>query len=281
MAEEELPAVQVRLDFDRLREIARLGVRRATVFMGIGTNAARIEPPIRHALDDKAQLTVVPPAVSPEIQKMFVAEFESWVIANGFRDLVETFSVFLTGAYAAYDLFEKGKTTRDEHRRVVSRFERLGIEDQMRRLTELLALDGRFLAMFASLNQARNCLAHRQGVVGMADTPASGQPFDLVWRTRTMMLEDGRDVSALLREGEEVLVEGGQKISFVEVERTKRFRIGEVLRLSRHELSEICFGVTVATEYVTQGLVAFGKSKGLVIEQTPPPAPDQNQPVSG
>jgi hypothetical protein len=264
-----MAVVELRADFDQLREIVALGVRRASIFMGIGANAAGLDPPLSHVLDDKAQFVVVPQEVSAKVSSEFLREFENWVVANGLRDLVETFSIFLAETYAMHFLFEKGQVLAEDFERAKRRFEFKGVEQQLAAMNQLLALDGRFLSMYSSLNQARNCMAHRRGIVGLVDVPARNQPFVFTWRTRAMFLEDGRDVSVLLQCGEEVHVEAGQKIVNSEVERSKNFALGEPIRLSRHELNEICFGVTIAMENVRSGLIEFARSKGHKIIEKP------------
>lgn len=256
--------IAVSLNFDDIREIATRGVRRATVFMGIGTNAARNDPPISHVLDDKAQFVVVPPEISAESQRAFLSEFENWIIASGFRELIETFSVFLLELYMAHFLLERGRVDRKEYAMAKNKFERKNVWTQSSLLTNALGLDGRFSTMFESLNTARNCLAHRRGVVGPIDILGNDQTFNLRWRTRTVISEDGREISTLLNKGETPRIEKGKKIVFAEVERTKSFHIGESIGLNRHELNEICLGFTIATEVFIMPVINRAKAEGII-----------------
>jgi len=260
-----MKTLKVKVDFDELREIVALGVRRASIFMGIGTNAARIDPPISHVLNDQASLTFVDSNFTEENSREFVQEFECWIIANGFRELVETFSHFLSTVYGIYYFFEHTETTMGDINKANRQFEYKGIEDQMDILTGLLNLDGRFSPMFASLNQARNCMAHRRGVVGLKDISEPDQPFVLLWRTKTAVLEDEHGTDIFRNIGDGIRVEKGRRISIVEVERSKNFDMGEPIRLSRLDLSEICFGVTIAMEYVRTCLIEFGRCEGHTI----------------
>jgi hypothetical protein len=267
-----MAVITLKFDFDKLREIVALGVRRATVFMGIGSNAALVQPPISHVLSDRTQFHTVPVEVSEATQKEFLTEFEKWVIANGFRELAETFSIFLTSVYVGYVGFDRGKMDAKEFQKLGKAFSRYGLSDQFTELRPLLDIDARFEQMFASINQARNCLAHRRGIVGPPDVPAPGQPFVFHWHTMGMELEDGTDVSMLLNTGDPFHVEAEQKLVVGPVDRSKTFQLGDPIGFARYELNEICFGVTMAMEHIRSKLIDFARSKGFTVE-APQPAP--------
>jgi hypothetical protein len=262
-----MTTVNVTANYNATRQIALMGIRRASVFMGVGVNAAKIDPALSHALDDRTQFVVLPPSALEDDKRRIVTEFESWVIANGLRDMVEAFSLFLNEVFALQNLMEHSPIDGLAQSRAVSRFSRKGIEDQAEILTRRLGLDGRFAAMLGSLNRVRNILAHRMGHVGFEDVPTPDQPFSLIWRTRAMVFRsDGTDISLLLQADRTVKTERDEIIDLKEVERSKAFSLGEKVRITRHELNEICFGMTIATEAYLQGLIEFARSKGQVVE---------------
>lgn len=251
---------QINIDFAKLEGIVAISVRRASIFMGIAANAGRIDPPISHVLDDKAQFKFIADDAPLAARREMVDAFNTWVIANGLREMIESFSIFLGECFLIRHLIAEQEFPDAVAKK---RFERLGVEDQLASLSGDLPIDERFFTMFGSLNQARNCLAHRRGVIGVADVPTPGLPFVLRWRTRTITLEDGRDVAQLLVAGEEIKVEAGENIRSEEVERTKTYAIGEAIILSRHELSEICLGITIATAAIRLRLYEFAKERGV------------------
>lgn len=258
--------ITANIDFAKLQEIAALGIRRASIFMGIATNTARVDPPISHVLDDKTQFIVVPSEISEPSQRSLIEEFESWSIGNAFREIVETFSLFLSEAYGIIHIVDTNSVAGLE--RAKKRFSfKGGISDHLQIVCDMVGVENRFGPMFVAMNQARNCIAHRRSIVGVEDIPELDQPFNFCWRTRSFVLEDGRDVGLSLQRGEEVYVEKEQALLCVEVERSKLFAMGQQIRLSRHELSEICFVFTIATQMVGQGLVAYVRSKGIRVPE--------------
>lgn len=264
--------VNVKVNFDALSEIANLGVRRAAVFMGIGINASQMDPPIPHVLDGAMQFTVVPENLPVDQRKINAEEFARWVIANGFRELAETFSVFLNDVYYAGLVLEREKITVDEHQKALSKFSRQGVADQLMIASELLAIDVPFCATFETMNQARNCMAHRRGIVGQKDVDETGS-FTFKWRALALTLEDGKDLSLLLAAGAPVEIKGGQALSIRMVDREKKFALGEQILLSRHELQEFCLAVQIAAEVVMKGLADLAERKGKMPAKAEAEAP--------
>jgi hypothetical protein len=259
------------VDWNQLRELGNRGIRRASVFMGIGTNAARQVPRVSHVLEG-SPFVVVPSAVSEEVQSQFSDTFEQWVVSNGLREIVETLSSFLIEAFkGAYILNAGSSADALEFQKAVSKFDRVGVEKQLARISEMLALDGRFLPMFGSLNIARNCLSHRRGIIGREDEQAPGAGFVLTWRTRSLRREDGTDLTLAIKDGQAPRVEAGERLIFEEVERTRHLTIGQEIHLTQHELSEICLGSTIAIGCVVDGLINLVRSKGFTVNMTPEP----------
>ena len=187
--------ITVHIDFAKLQEIAALGIRRASIFMGIATNAARIDPPVSHVLDDKTQFIVVPSEISEASRKLLIEEFESWNIGNAFREIVETFSLFLSEAYGIIHIVDTNSLASLE--RAKKRFSfKGGVSDHLQIVCDMAGVENRFGPMFIAMNQARNCIAHRRGIVGIEDIQGPDEPFNFCWRTRSVVLEGGRDAGS-------------------------------------------------------------------------------------
>ncbi|MBM2713500.1 hypothetical protein JQK88_20210 [Mesorhizobium caraganae] len=212
----------------------------------------------------------MPQEVTVETSQAFVRDFESWTITNGFRDLVETFSVFLVAVFSIAYILERGTVLKEDHDKAIRKFDRGGVEAQLAALTKTLGLDGGFSQMFVSLNSARKCMAHRRGIVSLEDTGPLEESFVLRWRTRSLMLEDEGDATLAPYRDEPLYVEKGEAILYAEVERTTVFSLGEQIRLSRHDLSEICYGVMIATECVRERLINLGRKQGKIVDKSPP-----------
>ncbi|MES0051726.1 MULTISPECIES: hypothetical protein [unclassified Mesorhizobium] len=259
--------VNVKVNFDALSEVANLGVRRAAVFMGIGVNASQVDPPIPHVLEGGMQFTVIPDNLPIDQRKVNAEEFARWVVAGGFRELAETFSVFLHDVYYAGLVLDREKITVGEHQKALSKFSRQGVSDQLVIASDLLKIDAPFSPTFETMNQARNCMAHRRGIVGAKDVDET-ESFTLKWRALALTLEDGQDLSLLLAAGTPVEIKGGQALSVGMVDREKKFALGDQILLSRHDLQEFCLAVQIAAEVVMKGLADLAQKKGKMPPKT-------------
>lgn len=246
-----MTVVNLNVDFDKLREKSTIWIRRASVFLGLASNAASADPPISHVLDDRARNIFVPDNPSDEAKATFLEEFEIWAVANALRDLIEGHSSFLRSAhYIAEIVIANGieKSILDAR---CSAFERQNIIYQRRNLTKLLNIHDDFDAMFASFVMARNCLAHRNGVVSDKDKNTK-DGLEINWRFLGLKIPDknGEYRYLDLNEGEEYFVKSGTKVQFGPVVKSKTFALNEQIRLNRHDLVEMLLGFHIAAEVV-------------------------------
>lgn len=252
---------EVQVNWDELREISNVWIRRASVFMGIGANAARIQPPISHVLDDRAQFHFTTQTPTEKEAKLFVSEFDVWVVANGLRELVEGHSTFLDAVYGRVVLLKVGRIKFEELQKLERDFERKSVSEKRERVTEELGIDDPFADMFQSMNQCRNCLAHRNGVVGWKDVDANRQ-MDVRWRTLGFSV--GGERIDLNRGDREFHVKEGGELTGGPIDVSRTFALGEQIRLTRHDLGEICMGFHMAGETILSAMAALAATKGLL-----------------
>jgi len=91
------PFMTINIDLQKLEDLAHVGVRRATIFMGLGLNAAHKEdfndyelsklPVIPSQTDLPIEL--IPRGLPVERVQEFKKEFATWVTACGMRELLE------------------------------------------------------------------------------------------------------------------------------------------------------------------------------------------------
>src|SRR5438105_1920638 len=93
--------MEIEINYDRILETALQGVRRATVFLGLGFNAANDPQFKTYQLSKIATLTLVPDDVDPATLTHFKESFGHWIVGNGLRELMETFAIFLDQIYSA------------------------------------------------------------------------------------------------------------------------------------------------------------------------------------
>jgi hypothetical protein len=166
-------------------------------------------------------------------------EFQEWAARAVLRDLIESFSIFLT---EVYEIAELGSATMSPS---AVKFERLGIEEQADKIKLDFNIDGNWLFMFKGFNRARNCMAHRQGIVGAVDANA-GEDLVVSWLTQNGSVRDGLvtqfsrptgQFSELIRFQQT----GAQHTINIQVERTeKRIPIGSALVFEPLDILNIC-----------------------------------------
>lgn len=167
-------------------------------------------------------------------------EFQRWAAMSVLRDLVENFSTYLMEVY--------GSAARAHPERTFSltlaQFERKGIEEQLATLSKDFVVDAAWVSRLVGYNKARNCLAHRQGVVGSADT-TDGSYLVVRWLVSRVMLKSGPITPAVEVAGPMGSLVRAQHVqgeaARVEIrDKEKRTAIGSVLTFLPADILEIC-----------------------------------------
>jgi len=267
----EMP-VTWKVDFGDILEVLNSGVRRSDVFMGIGLNSATSDPSISHVLSTKgAGVQLVKTDLTDEEKKSVAHEFGKWIRANGFRELLETFSIYLLRLYdVIYNLHQAygdGSKIMD-----VRRFERLGICDQIDYLRKFISILDERVTILQSLNQARNCYAHRRGLVGDADLDADTGTFDVSWLR--LVYEVQEPDGTIIPEEEmfgRFLPKGGAVRIRVELTK-KSFAPGDELVLEKEDLKYICLCVHTIGHGLADETLKYALARGA--EAIPAPEPE-------
>ena len=256
--------INVKIDLPKLRAPVDVGLRRAAVFLGLTTNAVAADPPLSHVLNDSVHTKFVPDEVTPETAAQFREEFEYWVVGNVIRDLAESFSIFLTQCWPVIHLIDQKQIKLGEYVEVAAGFERKNLSDQYTIVGEVIDLNLEFAEMFESFRVARNSLAHRRGIVGKNDVNAADEHFRLVWHFMGMFLQrKNGDELAIEQEtiGKGIRTKKGGKIVIRLTRKEKSFKLGTQIRLSRHDLNQMCQGVHFAAEHVIRQIGRLVESK--------------------
>lgn len=259
--------MQLTIDFDKLKAVAEVGVRRASVFMGVGTNAAVVEPPISHVLSDKVQFLFVPPDPSDEVKRHYLEEFESWTIGNCLRDLADSFSMFLTEAFFIHRLLQTMTYSESEGLKAKRKFEKLNVGAQYAQLARNLQLNPDLGEMFETFRLARNCLSHRLGNVTSEDAPGGELRIRWCLVGASVVGDDGQSVlmdNATIGTDRSFVAQG-EPITLGMHWKERTFPVGNTIRLSRHDLSEMCMGVTLVAEHVVEKLIEHTRAKGVPV----------------
>jgi hypothetical protein len=180
------------------------------------------------------------------------SNFENWLFAKAISDLMRGVRSSLEQSHVALQLMSEtvkaaSNSTLDAvlapyyEKAAKMKFGQL-LEGVNSKLNEPLA----FVDAFESLQQARNCFEHRNGIVGAVDAPAGGVLVLRFPRAKTFYLKNGKEVE--LQSGH--VVDDGSGSSEVQIYfkldiRERRFGAGQRISLSAADFNEIAFACNV------------------------------------
>jgi len=260
---------QLTIDFDKLKDIALRGIRRTYIFLALGVNAARDERLKNYHLTNFSMFRFVPDNVDTQTLRGFKSAFEQWIISNGLRELVESFASFMDGVYRICLVIgtNNGKVSSNNVDTDRKQFEKKGIEAKMKLLRNKFSISTEKEKYFGSINQARNCITHRQGKVGPEDTKGQ-DTFRFIWLGLDCYAETPKGqrhslIPPFPKEG--VFLEEGANVKVQVIERETEYRIGEVIALSPNDLGEICLLFNLATNDIAKSALEYARKMGVKI----------------
>jgi hypothetical protein len=176
--------------------------------------------------------------------------YTNWLLAKGFQDLargmrrsLEEAAVYVAVVSAAKQgLFEGIKTYGDLQTKVQefrTGAEKSSFPDLMDRVNRRLSSPLNFENEFRSLQKVRNCLEHRAGVVGEADTDKqTGVLRLLLPRAKFFIKKDEQEIE--IKPG--LTVEADSNIYVKYIVDTREYALGERVTFKANEFHDICFG---------------------------------------
>lgn len=250
----------------KIKDIADKGVRRTSVFMGIGINSVLDKELMNYELTNITQIQLIPNDVSAETHKHFKDEFSLWIIGNGLRELIETFKIFLDDLHHNCLLmaFHRDKFSSEEAKSLDKKYPGEGFPDKLTHLKTRFNVSPKYPDYLKTINKARNCLTHRRGIVETVDCN-DGDVLKINWLGTDIFIEepngkktfiyDMPDDGLLLREG------GTVKLQFIE--RVKTITKGNIVRFTPRELAEICHYFLMESNSTISAAIDFTKSIGI------------------
>ena len=259
--------IQRTIDIDRVSAVALKGVRRASAFLGLGVNVSRDPEFSKYQLNDFISLRVIPDDLGgDEVAKMKDA-FEVWIIVNGLRELVETFALFLDRIHTSCLLMATSKQALDpdDANTFGPAFERKGIERKLATLRNRFDIGTDKETYLASINRARNCITHRNGIVGAEDV-GDDDVFRLKWWALDFYIEtpDGEKIHLKPPYPENgIYLEDGGTVMMKITDRAVEYSVGDYIRLSPSDLSEICLLFQLSTTEIVKSTIEYAKGIGI------------------
>jgi len=258
--------VNHRIDFSDIVDISRSGVRRAYVFMGLGVNASNLDELDSYDIENGTQFKILQENQFRAAIPQFKTEFKNWILLNTMRELVETFSRFLSSVYSNTSIVYSANQPEDvweKYKKKVQSFEMMGVENQLKTLRKDFLILTQKEKYFKSINQFRNCVTHRGGHVEKRDLN-KGRTFELLWWGIEMYAEDIEGNKMNLKHpipDEGILIEKESRLKYRFTELTRIYQKGDIVSLSPNEVSEICFLILVATDEIMKTFSELIKSK--------------------
>ncbi len=243
---------QYKIDVAKVSDVAHVGVRRAVLFMGLGLNAAHREDFNDYqlhkikAIPGQTGLPIdfFPRDLPPDRVSEFKAEFATWIVACGFRELQEHYALFLDHIHRhCLTIFQiRGKLGDLDPKKAQGEFNRrLGIPDKLDKLESRFSVAPTHADSIKQLYEARNCLTHDHSVIMPKRCDANGQ-FVLTWMAMDQIAigeKSGAERPVIDLIGNRT--DEPMTIALRVVRRERKFASGSKLTLSQQDLWEICF----------------------------------------
>lgn len=203
-------------------------------------------------------------------------EYTEWILANGFRDAIESTSMFLESAHRVLSFWalaakqQEGIEITGEHWNQVvitepQKFNRLGLPDKLSHIREKhqVPLEASLESQVLSINTARNCLVHRNGLVSERDINLNDS-LEVKWSRLQLVLqnEDGEKEVVL---GE--VVEKESKVMIRYIQESKLFSLGDSIKFSAKEFAEISGCLYFFGESLVIKMNEYGIQEGLLPEE--------------
>ena len=246
------------IDIDKIAQIALTGIRRAYVFMGLGLDAAS-DPRVTNVhLGQGTRIQIVPQEISGDVLADYKANFAGWITANGLREIVESFGLYLNRVYfACLHISTSGMAGKeDNNRKRFMRFEWFGEQKKLNRLSKEFGIASPLATHIQSLNTVRNCLTHRWGIVHETDCNEPGK-LVISWKRPEIVAqpESGEEIIFPPNIEEPIKFKGPGTIGVRFVEARKEFPVKSLVSLEPGDLEEICVMMVRATDEIRRSLI--------------------------
>jgi hypothetical protein len=261
--------MSVTINYDLVLDTALKGVRRAAVFMGLGLNAA-LDPNYKsYELIDIAALQLVPANADDTTITHYKENFALWITANGLRELIEAFSIFLDQVhYASQNIaVHKGQRTSDDATKSHKRFTEKGAREKLQILEADFGIVASHSDYISTIYLARNCLTHRLGRVDSRDCN-EGSELVVKWI--------GLDILTTTKSGETMimdlplkkplLLEAETTVSVRSTVHEQRYGLGTVIHIPPKHLAEICLFMTEEAKSVVRSALEYARRLGVEVQ---------------
>ena len=261
-----VPHATVRVDFGSLQNNVLHRIRQTMTRVTFGLAAAKALPDGQTKMPDVfVHMRFSEPLVASENVRQNLA---CWITATGLREGIEALEGFVNevrfilGLQAERGLKAEEDTTlprllREARSKHLRDFERKAWKNKIGVLRSRFGLRVDLTKELLSINKVRNCLTHREGIVSEHDINDT-KSNSLVLEYRCMeVVKRGEDAEEVLL-GPDSRVNAGEAVLLKTEVSTKRFNIGDRIRLTAQEVVHImmtlhAFGICLVKEAFEHG----------------------------
>jgi len=242
--DESRPAIQITLHPNGVAapsEAAALVCREVVDFYldAVGKADLAARPPVPE--DAFFRFEIKGPALSEAERR---ALYENWILAKAFQDLMRGVRASLEEAFLFVKLFSIGQmkaTSNSTLDDIMAPFRndaaRRNFPPLLAHVNSKLERPLEFVDAYQSMQDARNCLEHRAGIVGKKDAADDGVMRLRFPRVKMFFVRDDAEIE--LERG--TAVEAGTQILMRMDLRVREFKIGERLTIAAADFDEIAF----------------------------------------
>ncbi|TIN06285.1 hypothetical protein [Mesorhizobium sp.] len=242
MTEEDKPSVTVTLNGDGVIAPALQAIRLATEMVAVCTSAIAATDLNDLPRDGFSGLSFVPHADQAKAK----LAYRAWILGKAFQELARGLRATLEQAYIYTLGLREGRKVEtwgefeDIYLAAEKKASSLNFPDLLLAVQAQLATKLDFFEEYRSLQRARNCLEHRNGVVGHIDCDEGAGALSLkLPRLKCSTVSDGEEIEVHKNQ----YFEKGATIKIKRDLRIRVFALGETVSFTAEEFSEIAMAL--------------------------------------
>lgn len=267
--------MEVRVNLAGLTSMAAQQLQRLVDTVAFGMLSAEAASPESVRLPSVAMEMILAKSakLEPEAAQ---AQFQTWALRNGIRESVEVVHQVLEEARTVCEMWqiasERGGIILAEewNQRIVragSKMHRRGLPDKQEHLRHEYdaSINPDATADVLSINQCRNCLVHRNGIVHERDKN-SHDGLRVTWQRMYLAVQgesgERQEITAV-----PTIVKAGRNIVCVRETGHRSFSVGQLLTFTPLEFSEFCWTINVYAIQLSKCLEEYGRTLGITFSK--------------
>ncbi len=190
-----------------------------------------------------------------------------WLLASFLTHCINAAGIFLDECRKICAIFKLGKDhiSGQELNIVLGRewkkFHELGFPAKFKHLRDQYKVETPFEEHFLSLNQARNCLVHRQGIVSEKDIDENGELI-VKWRTMELVVTSPDGLQEIMEKPK--VIESGGSLGYRFGDRERSFKVGQRIFLELDELYQSIVTLYFFATELVKSIERYGKDQGIL-----------------